>query len=173
MGEGMSPGFFIIVAVGLFSWTIVILGSLGVRPPFAALLIAWNGIVFGSMIYGAVRLGSKMTFRGDAWGVDINLAIIGPLLFGVLLLLSIRWWYHRHFPPVAARVSISGIGKVMLGAALALVPVIVVLFAGGDGVHHTGKDRLAVVCVIAQCLFVGAVLRGNRGTSNRERVEAA
>ncbi len=60
----------------------------------------------------------------------------------------------------------------MMGVAVVLAPVIILLFAAGDGVHHTGKDRLAVVCVIAQCLLVGAALRGSDRTAVSERLGA-
>ena len=58
--------------------------------------------------------------------------------------------------------------QVLFGAAAALFPVIVALFAAGNGLPHTWKDRLAVVCVIAQGLFVGAGLRDIRSLPTEE-----
>ena len=90
----------------------------------------------------------------------VNLSAVGPLVFGALLLLSIRWWRTRGSIVSGASVlPLSGVRRLLFGAAVGLLPVIVVLFAFGDGVHHTATDRLAVVCVIIQCLFVGAALR--------------
>lgn len=172
MGQGMSAAFFIILGTALLAWTAVVLGSLGARPPFAALLVTVNALWFVSMVIGALRLGSRMTVRGDAWGVRVNVAIIGPLLFGALLLLSIRWWWTRRCRPLVTRLSSpSRMRNVLLGAALALTPIIVVLFASGDGVHHTDKDRVAVVCVIAQCLFLGAGLRRAAPTSDPVHID--
>jgi hypothetical protein len=48
----------------------------------------------------------------------------------------------------------------------ALLPVIVTLFALGDGIRHTWMDRVAVVCVIAQCWLVGVGLHDVAAPSN-------
>ena len=79
---------------------------------------------------------------------------------------------RRNLSRTAAPVSLSRLAYLMMGVALILTPVIILLFAAGDGVHHTGKDRLAVVCVIAQCLLVGAALRGYDRTAISDRVGA-
>ena len=49
--------------------------------------------------------------------------------------------------------------RVLCVAALALLPVIIALFAIGDGTGHTWADRVAVLCVIAQSGCVLAALR--------------
>ncbi len=173
LGEGTSPGLVIILAAAVVAWLAVVLGSTGGRRPFAPLLILVNASWFLSLIYGVLRFGSEMSVRGDSWGVRINVAAIGPLLFGALVLLSIWWWWtRRNLSRTAAPVSLSRLAYLMMGVALILTPVIILLFAAGDGVHHTGKDRLAVVCVIAQCLLVGAALRGYDRTAISDRVGA-
>jgi hypothetical protein len=157
-GRGVTPGLFAIVAAALLAWAAVLLGSFRSRAT-GPLLVALNAVWFASILQGALLLGSQMTIRGDTFGVRINLAVVGPILFGVLLLLSIRWWWtHRH------RLSGSGLPKpsrarrFLFAGALALLPAIVTLFALGDGVRHTWTDKIAVICVIAQCLLVGAGL---------------
>lgn len=159
VGEGVTLGLLFVAAAAMLAWAVVILGNLRTRPA-GPLLIALNTLWFGFVVVGALRLGSRMTLRGDAWGVRINLAVVGPLLFGALLLLSIRWWWTRRaVSRVGVERRLSRTRRVLLRVALALLPVIVVLFAIGDGVHHTWADRLAVLCVIAQCLLLGAALR--------------
>jgi hypothetical protein len=141
---------------------------------FARHRIVLNTLWFGSMVVGVLRWGSQMTLRGDAWGVRINVAVVGPLLFGVLLLLSIRWWWTRRDPStVLPRFVLSRTRRVLFAAAFGLLPVIVVLFVIGDGIRHTWADRLAVVCVIAQCWFIGAALRDVTSGATRPPVEAA
>lgn len=173
VGQGVTLGLLLVAAAAFLAWSVVVLGSLRTRAA-GPLLIALNTLWFGSIVVGALRLGSQMTFRGDAWGVRTNLAIVGPLLFGVLLLLSIRWWWtRRDRSRVVASLAWSRARRVLFGAALALLPVIVVLFAIGDGTRHTWADRLAVLCVIAQCLFIGAALRDVTARQTGAPVEAA
>jgi len=172
-GQGVTLGLLFVAAAALLAWAAVVLGSLRTRPA-GPLLVALNTLWFGFIVVGALRLGSQMTFRGDAWGVRINLAVVGPLLFGALLLLSIRWWWTRRAPSVVAvAFPLSRTRQVLFGAAVTLLPAIVVLFAVGDGVHHTWADRLAVLCVIAQSVFIGAALRDVPAGSARTSIDPA
>jgi hypothetical protein len=158
-GEGVTPGLFVIAGAAFLGWAAVVFGSLRTRAG-GPLLIALNTVWFATILWGALRLGSRMTLRGDAWGMNINLAWVGPPIFAALLLLSIRWWWTRgRRLSGAATLDPTRVRRVLFATALALFPAIVVLFASGDGLHHTWTDRLAVVCVIAQCLSIGAALR--------------
>jgi hypothetical protein len=164
-GEGVTPGFFAVVAAALLAWAAVIFGSLRSRAA-GPLFVALNALWFGSVLEGALRLGSRMTVRGDAWGVRVNLAVAGPVFFGVLLLLSIRWWWMRRAQTHGiVTLAPSRARRVLFGVALALLPVIIVLFGSGNGLPHTWMDRLAVVCVVVQCLLVGAALRDDTTAS--------
>lgn len=158
-GEGVTAGYFIVVAAAALAWCAVVLGNLwpvAGGPAFIVLYAVW----FAAITIGAVQLGSKMTVRGDAWGIGINVAVLGPILFGALLVLSLRWfWTGRARAAAETRCVLSGTHRVLLGLALALVPFIVVLFAQGNGLPHRWTDRLAVVCVVVQALLAGAGLR--------------
>ena len=102
LGQGVTAGLFVIAAAALLAWAAVVLGSLRTLAA-GPLLVVLNAVWFASILIGAIRLGSRMTVRGDAWGVSLNLAVVGPLLFGALLLLSIRWWWtHRGRSSVTA-----------------------------------------------------------------------
>jgi hypothetical protein len=120
------------------------------------MLIAWNGLVFVSMVWSAYLYGSDMRLRGDALGMDIPLAWIGPALTGALLAASVYWAVRR--PRIAPIARWRPHGKLVLAVASALAPVICVLFRQGDGRLHTDFDRAAVILVIAQGLLAGAAL---------------
>lgn len=156
-GQGATPSLLVIIAAALLAWAAVVFGSLRTRAT-GPLLVTLNAVWFASLVWGALQIGSRMTLRGDAWGMRINIAVVGPLAFGVLLLLSIRWWWTRRHRPPGPALHLSPARRYLFIAALALLPVIVALFAMGDGMRHTWMDRAAVVGVIAQCLLLGAAL---------------
>ena len=67
-GEGVAAGYFIVVAAAALAWCAVVLGNLwpvAGAPAFIVLYAVW----FTAITIGAVQLGSKMTVRGDAWGI--------------------------------------------------------------------------------------------------------
>ena len=83
-GEGVTRGLLFTAATAVLAWAAVVFGSLRTRAG-GPLLIGLNTLWFTFVFVGALQMGSQMTFRGDAWGVRINLAVAGPLLFGGLL----------------------------------------------------------------------------------------
>ncbi|MDO8678990.1 MAG: hypothetical protein Q7R30_10565 [Acidobacteriota bacterium] len=158
-GQGITPGYFVVVAAALLAWAAVVFGTLRSRAA-GPLFVALNAVWFASILIGVIRQGQRMSVRGDALGANINLAIVGPILFGALLMLSAYWWWRRgNASPPAVILPLAPWRRVLLGIALVLLPVIVVLFGLGDGLPHTWKDQLAVVCVIVQVVAVGAALR--------------
>jgi hypothetical protein len=131
------------------------------------MLIAWNGFVFVSIVWSTYRYGSDMRLRGDALGMEIPLAWIGPILTGALLAASVYWAMRR--PRIAPIARWRPRGKLLLAVASALAPVICVLFRQGDGRLHTDFDRAAVILVIAQGLLAGAALGPAHANPAEER----
>ena len=158
-GVGLSPGYLVILVATAWAWGIVYLGRRGTRPLFTVLLVLWNAFLLASIIYGVLRFGSDVDLRGDTMGIRVNLAVIGPVLFGSFLLLSVLWWWrHRNHVGSSAGVPWSQTAKVLIGLALALVPAIAVLFVLGDGVDHTNNDRVAIALIVAQSILLAAAL---------------
>jgi hypothetical protein len=165
-GEGMSPGIYVVLLCVAIAWLAFVLGTRGARTPFAALLILWNGWWLGAITLGIARVGaSALTLRGDAWGVRIPFAVVGPLLFGGLLALSLAWYLRRRkILPLAVQAQAPRRVASLTVVAVVLAPVTVILFSLGDGVQHTNYDRAAVLLVVAQIVLVGSALnpKGNR-----------
>jgi len=158
-GEGLSLGYILIVVASLWAWSTVFLGMQEGRPPFGILLSIWNAFLTASMIVGVLRFGSSLDIRGDAMGLRVNIAVVGPLLCGVILLLSLFWWWgHRNDHAPSARFQWPRSSKILLGVVLALVPVIVALFVLGDGLVHTSMDRWAIGLIIVQCILTAMAL---------------
>ncbi|MDX1981251.1 MAG: hypothetical protein SFV51_13350 [Bryobacteraceae bacterium] len=155
-GTGMSAGYAGVLAAVIWAWATVAFGHRAPGRPFPEMLVAWNAFVFLSMVWSAYRHGSDMRLRGDALGMNIPLFWIGPALTGALLAASVYWAIRR--PRSTTIVRWQPRGKLMLALALALGPVICVLFRQGDGRTHTDFDRAAVILVIAQGLLTGAGL---------------
>lgn len=41
---------------------------------FSAVLVTWHTVVFALFSYASASLGSRMTLRGDSFGVELNVA---------------------------------------------------------------------------------------------------
>jgi len=155
-GTGMSAGYAVMLVAAIWAWVTVALGHRAPGRPFPQMLIAWNGLMFVSMVWSACLHGSNMRLRGDALGMDIPLAWIGPALTGALLAASVYWALRR--PGIVPDARWRPHGKLLLVVASALAPVICVLFRQGDGRLRTDFDRAAVILVIAQGLLAGVAL---------------
>lgn len=161
-GTGRSLTYWPVVATSIWAWWIVWLGSRPPRRPFAALLIAWNALLFGSLILALARSANGLQLRGDAWGLRIELSLLGPLISGAFLGLSLTWvWRNRG----ARRQRFKGrtrSARIALTIALLLVPIIAALFLSGGGLLHTVWDRLAVAAVVVQTIALGIGLPPDR-----------
>lgn len=170
-GTGPSGSWWIIASVAAYGWLALSLAHRrpGKRP--AAMLWLWHAGLFFNILAHALHHGSAMTLRGDAVGLSLNLAWLGPLCTGLLLLAASLCL--RHFcraAPVPIQPLAPGARR-CVGAGLALGPVIAALFLLGDGVRHTHFDRAAIFGVVLQSLLIGAALQ-NRAPS-RPRTAAA
>jgi hypothetical protein len=157
-GTGMSAGYAVVLAAAIWAWTTVVLGLRAPGRPFPEMLIAWNAFMFGSMAWSAYRHGSSMRLRGDALGMDIPLAWIGPSLTGALLAASVYWAARRSRTLPAPW---GPYGKRLLVGSVAITPVIAILFLQSDGRVHTDFDRAAVILVIVQGLIAGKAMSGS------------
>ncbi len=168
-GVGRSSGFWFVAAAAAWAWGTVYLGSCPPRRLFALLLVGWNGLLFGSIVNSLAASGRALEFRGDALGIRVNLAFLGPLLSGLLLLLSLvllwRLWRGARRPAPLRR---SKEARTALIIAAALLPIIVVLFSLGGGRIHTRWDRMAVAAVVFQCVALAAGLPKDEGRETKE-----
>ena len=169
-GVGLSLSFLVIVATACLAWSIIYLGHRGASNPFGPLLIGWQAFLFLTIVYAVMTSESEAAIHAESAGVTIKLSLIGPLIIGSFLLLSIIWyWRHRHQPSVA--VTWPKKGKMLMGLTLALAPVIITLFILGDGAH-TGYDSAGVMLVVMQCV-IGAVAMSHQELADAPQTEAA
>lgn len=158
-GVGATGTWWIIASLAACGW--LTLGLAHRRPGkwTALMLCLWHGGLFVNVLGHALRHGSAMTLHGDAVGLSLNLAWIGPVFAGLLLLMS-GLFLHRFWtadPRVFEPLTRGARGCV--GVGLALGPAIATLFLLGDGVNHTTFDRAAILGVILQCLLIGGGLQ--------------
>lgn len=158
-GVGVNPAYFFVVATGVLAWLVVILGYRGARRPFSMLFLVWHGFLFASIAYGVTRFGSEMELRGDAMGLRVNIALLGPVLTGAILLAGIVWIWRSSrrsddtTPPRWRRHS-----RMLMGAGAALTIAIVVLFRLSSGGVHHNDDRIAIVFVVVQVFLFARAL---------------
>jgi hypothetical protein len=158
VGAG-STNYVFVVATAVLAWTVVVLGYRGARRPFAPLFLLWHGFVFLAMCYGAYQFGSTMEVRGDAMGIRINIALLGPALTGAILA-ACAWWTWRHASQSRDEVAWHWRrhSRLLMSLAGVLAVAIVVLFRRSPGHPHRDTDRLAIVLLVAQVAIVSRAL---------------
>jgi hypothetical protein len=160
-GQGASPALFWLVApLAAVGWAAFVLGARRPGRSAAALLVGWFALWLAAAIYGAVRLGPRMTLHGDAWGVAIPVNVAAPAISALLFAASIYWALRRSRLPHS--VQPGRYERVLLLVGAALTPVIVAAFAQGHGERHTDWDRFAVLAFVAQAVLIGAGVNPQR-----------
>ena len=152
-GTGVDSALWVPLATTVVPWTIVALA-----PPrghiriFSAALVTWQAAVFAMFSYASLTLGSRMTLRGDTFGVELNVALIAPLLSGLALAASV-WWVvknrqlSRSTRPIPWRPRVGW----WIGVAVVNSLAILTLFALRDGAPpHATSDRIAILLVVLQ-----------------------
>lgn len=167
VGTGRSGGYWFVLAASIWVWSIVRLASRPPRRPFGALLVGWNGLLFGSLIAVLLRSPDGIQLRGDAWSLRIEMSLLGPAISAAFLALSVIWWWKNRGIPRPRLAGRTRAARLALAIALLLVPVIAALFGSGEGSAHTVWDRLAVAAVIAQTIALGIGLPLDRAPKTK------
>ena len=157
-GVGMSPAYAFIAAFAAWAWALVVLGERR-SPLFAPMCVGWNAFLFLGMILSVREFGSTMEFRGDAYGIRLNIAFVGPLLTGILLAASLVLLRRSLKTPVPTVPSPTN--RRNLALALGLTPIIALLFFR-VGADHTTRDRVAVALIVTQCIAAASAFKIRR-----------
>jgi hypothetical protein len=148
-GSGIAGDYWKLVVVAAVAVTGLRLGWRGARQPGAWIVLGWILAWTVAAVHMSVTDPAAFRFRGDTLGVDVSLAVVGPVLFGTLTVMAIIWTSRslragraRLVPPWTAA------NTRLLAAALALLPVQLVLLRAGS--PHGLTDQIGVVLTMLQ-----------------------
>lgn len=166
-GRGVGGDFWF-PAIGVaYALAMLYLGWRGARLPFHWLLLAWHLFLAGGATTLAVRAEpGELTFQGESLGIEVDLAVAGPVLFGVFALLALGWSW-RDLRSGRSRKAPAWLPANLrfVGLLAALLPVQFVLLRFGE--PHGTSDAVGVLLTIAQWLLLGAALKP-RGPRERK-----
>lgn len=126
----------------------------GWRRPNGAVryaIAAWLALNFADTLYSVATAPETFRFRGDTLGIDVSLLWFAPLLDGAFLILAL-WWAAR--APALATPPMSGTNRLLLGAALLLLPVQYLLLSSAVG--QEAGDVVGVLLTITGWALLSA-----------------
>jgi hypothetical protein len=137
---------------------LLVLGGRAPRLPFHIFFVGWHLLLAAVVLRAARSDPEGFRFRGDSLGIDVSLAWIGPLLFGLPAALA-AWWAWRDLrsgtsTPVAPWTPQNT--RWLVGLLLLLPVQFGLLRFGAPG---SGADVAGVLLTILQWLLIGRALR--------------
>jgi hypothetical protein len=165
-GRGIGGSYWVLILGAAFVLPLLYLGWRGGRPPFRWLLLTFHIPLAAAGTYAAVADPRGFRFEGATIGVDVSLAVVGPILLLGFAAAGIAWVVRdlrgqksRDLAPwVWTRAA-----KVRLLLLLTAVPLEVGLFRSG-GLQST-QNLIGVALVWFQWVLLNRIFAGARGSS--------
>lgn len=156
-GRGLRGDLWFPALGSAYATAMLWLGWRGARRPFHWLLLAWHGFLAGGATYLTLSSPESFRFQGDTLGIDVSLAVAGPVLFGGFFLLAAVWSVRdpRRDRPRGVPAWTPANGR-RLAMLLALLPVQFLLLRFGE--PHGTTDAVGVLLTIGQWLALGWAL---------------
>lgn len=156
-GNGVGGDYWILPLLTIFCVVLLYLGWRGARQPFHWLLLLWTVPFAIEATYYGISYPERYRFRGDTLGVDISLAWVGPIFWGVLALLAVIW-VIRDLRAGQARQTPewNRVNSGLLTILLLIVPVQFGLLRSGE--PHGLTDQVGVILTMAQWALLSLAL---------------
>jgi hypothetical protein len=162
-GRGIGGAYWMLVLGAVFVVSLLYLGWRGARQPFHWLLLAFHLPLAAAVIYAARTAPGAFRFEGATVGVDVSLAVIGPVLFCGIATAAIVWIVRdlrgrrsRTLEPwVWTRAT-----RIRLTLVIVIVPLEIMLFRSGG--IQSPQNLFGVVFVGWQWVLVNRLLAGAR-----------
>jgi hypothetical protein len=90
-GRGVGGDYWLLLVAAVFVGVLLYTGWRGARRPFHWLLLLFQVPLAGAVAYAVWRNPEDLRFEGATLGIDVSLAIAGPLLFGGFAALAVLW----------------------------------------------------------------------------------
>jgi hypothetical protein len=166
-GRGTGGDYAFLLATAVFVGSLLYLGWRGARQPFHWLLLLFHLPLAGLVLFAAVRDPNALRFQGATIGVDVSLAVVGPILFCGFAALAL-FWVVRDLTSgrVAERIPWIWTRGTRVRAVLvvALVPIESVLFH--MGAIQSGPNLAGVGLVFWQWVMINRMLASSRVPSS-------
>jgi hypothetical protein len=161
-GSGLGGDYWKLLLVAALALTALWYGWRGSRLPAHLIVLAWVVPWAVGAVYMAVTDPGSLRFRGETLGVDISLAVAGPVLFTAVALLA-AWWLVRdlrargpRFAPPWTRTN-----TILLALVLGMLPLQFVLLRFGQ--PHGATDAIGVLLTMLQWVLLNvAFAKGAR-----------
>jgi hypothetical protein len=162
-GRGIGGAYWMLVPAAGFVLSLLYLGWRGARQPFHWLLLAFHVPLAVAVTYAALTSPQGLRFEGATAGVDVPLAVIGPVLFCGVAAVAIIW-VVRDLRARKSRESAPWVwtrgARVRLALLIMIVPIEVVLFRSG-GIQSI-QNVIGVGFVGWQWVLINRLLAGAR-----------
>lgn len=173
-GRGIGGAYWMLVLGAAFVLTLLYLGWRGGRQPFHWLLLGFHVPLAAAVTYAAWSDPQGFRLEGATIGLDVSLAVMGPILFCGVAGAAIVWVLRdlgarrsRQLAPWAwTRATL-----VRLLLVVVIVPLEVVLFRSG-GIQST-QNMIGVAFVGWQWVLLNRILAGARHSPAPESVSYA
>ena len=160
-GRGIGGDYWVLIPAAAFVLTLLYLGWRGGRRPFPWLLLLFHVPLASAVTYAAWTDPEEFRFEGATIGLDVSLAVIGPVLFcgvaGAAIVWVIRDLRARRSRPLAPW-AWTRAARVRLILVIAIVPLEVVLFRSG-GIQST-QNMIGVALLGWQWVLLNRLLAG-------------
>jgi len=162
-GRGVGGAYWVLIPGAAFVLWLLTLGWQGGRQPFHWLLLAFHVPLALAVTQAALASPEDFQFVGATIGLEVSLAVIGPILFcgaaGAAIVWVLRDLRARR-PWEPAPWTWTRAARVRLLLLVAIVPIEVVLFRSG-GIQSI-QNVIGVALVGWQWILLNRVLAGAR-----------
>jgi hypothetical protein len=162
-GRGIGGAWWALVPGAAFVVSLLYLGWRGGRRPFHWLLLGFHVPLAAAVTYAAWTDPQGFRFEGATAGLDVSLAVIGPVLFcgvaGAAIVWVVRDLRARR-PRELAPWAWTRAARVRLLLLVTIVPLEVALFRSG-GIEST-RNMIGVAFVGWQWVLLNRILAGAR-----------
>ncbi len=152
-GHGVHGDYWFPVTATFLSIAVLLAGWRCRNALFLVPATLW----YAFLTYGSVMLAmtapDTIRFQGETMGVDFSLALVAPILSGMMLLLALYVLLVRT-PPTQKPYPWNRINTVLLGTVVLLVPMQYILLS--RGAIHGFSDQVGVLVTLAQWALLNA-----------------
>jgi hypothetical protein len=162
-GSGIGGWYWILPIAAVFVLSLLCLGWRGARWPFHLLLLAFHLPLAAAVVYAAWSDPEGFRLEGETIGLNVSLAVVGPLLFCGVAALAVLWVVRdlrakRPRPPVPWVWTRAA--KLRAALVVLLFPLEVILFRSGG--MQSAPNMIGVAAVGWQWIMINLVLAGAR-----------
>jgi hypothetical protein len=161
-GSGTGGTYWVLPLAAVFMGTLLYLGWRGGRAPFSWLLLAFHVPLAAAVTYAAWSDPGGFRLEGATLGLDVSLAVMGPVLFwagaGAVIVWVLRNRARRTTAAVPWAWTRATVIRVVL--LITIVPLEVALFRSGG--IQSPQNVIGVALVGWQWVLLNRVFAGAR-----------